>query len=79
MEEKCHYLVGNTQELQRRIGDLLGEQDRVMSDFIQLEEQHNKRRLELESPRSESRELEEIPWSIMNTDLKTPVEMWWTP
>ena len=59
LEEKCHYLVGNTQELQRRIGDLLGERDRVMSDFIQLEEHNNKRRLELESLRSESKELEE--------------------
>ena len=59
LEETCHYLVGNTQELQRRIGDLLGERDRVMSDFIELEEQNNKKRLQLESLRSESKDLEE--------------------
>ena len=59
LEDKCHYLVGNTQELQRRIGDLLGERDRVMSDFIQLEDHNNKRRLELESLRSESKVLDE--------------------
>ena len=62
LEEKCHYLDGSVQELQRRIGDLLGERDRVMSDLIQLEEQlkHEKeRKLELESLRSESKEFEE--------------------